>query len=75
MTKKNGDLYVIVTKWYENPIELRGIHKGTAISLLGSGSLVLTEEKRSSLTIYPPQITPARVPCQYAYVYKIAGCL
>jgi alpha-L-fucosidase len=75
LTKKNKDLYVIVTKWYENPIELRGVQKGTSISMLGSGSVVLTEEKRSSLTIYPPQINPARAPCLYAYVYKIAGCL
>ena len=75
LTKKGKDLYVIITKWYENSIELRGIDKGTSIQLLGSGAVILNEEKRSSFTIYPPQITPAKAPCNYAYVYKIAGCL
>ncbi len=74
-TKKGNDLYVIVTHWQDKPIVIEGIGKGGGVSLLGFGGKVKSHISGNKLTIIPPAITPAIVPCNYAWVYKVKNVI
>lgn len=69
-TEKDGDLYVICTKWKDN-IQVRGVKKPLKVSLLGSELKVKYSVKGNQLTIVAPDINPGNMPCNYAWVYKI----
>ena len=70
-TKKGADLYVIVTKWQDNPIVVEGISKTGGVSMLGFGGKVKSSFSGNKLTITPPAISPATIPCNYAWVFKV----
>jgi alpha-L-fucosidase len=70
-TKKGSDLFVIVTKWQDKPIVVKGIGKADSVSMLGYDGKVKYSASSNSLTINPPAITPATSPCNYAWVFKV----
>lgn len=72
-TRKGNDLYVICTKWPSESIRVPGINRPTAVSLLGSSVSVKTKPVSRGVTIEPPAITPATMPCDYAWVFKLEG--
>jgi alpha-L-fucosidase len=74
-TRKGSDLYVIVTRWQKSPVIINGISKTAGVTMLGYSGKVKYSVSGNRLTITPPVITPADNPCNYAWVYKITGCL
>ncbi len=74
-TTKGKDLYVLVTKWQDSPITVKGIGKTKGVSLLGYEGKVRCAASGSKLTITPPVITPATTPCPYAWVFKVKDAL
>ncbi len=70
-TAKGNDLYVIVTKWQDKPIQVPGINRCNEVSMLGLNGKVKHSISGNILTIIPPVITPASNPCQYAWVFKV----
>jgi alpha-L-fucosidase len=73
-TSKGKDIYVICTKWPEKDILVEGLKKSGKVSLLGSKILVSGEFSKGKLYISAPEINPGNIPCEYAWVFKIADC-
>lgn len=71
-TRKKDALYVICTKWPDKPIFVDHVGQAGKVSLLGANTGVKQQQKGNKLTIYPPQINPGKLPCDYAWVFKIA---
>lgn len=74
-TRKGNDLYLICTQWPEGPIYVPGIDRATAVSLLGSDVSVKAKGSGNGLMILPPPINPGNMPCEHAWVFKLAGVL
>jgi alpha-L-fucosidase len=75
-TVKGKDLYVICTKYPDQPITIRQVgKKPVTVSLLGSNVPVNYAYGSKNVSIFPPKITPANNPCEYAWVFKLTGCL
>lgn len=70
-TKKGDDLFVIVTKWQDKPITVEGIEKAGTVSMVGFNGKIKYSVSGDKLIITPPVVTPANVPCQYAWVFKV----
>lgn len=73
-TRKGNDMYLITTKWQDS-FSVDGVGSGTKVSLLGYNGAVKASAKGGKLTISAPPVTPATVPCQYAWVYKLEKAL
>jgi alpha-L-fucosidase len=71
-TRKKDALYVICTKWPDKPIVVNHVDQAGKVSLVGAKADVKQKQKGKQLMIYPPQITPGNLPCDYAWVFKIA---
>jgi alpha-L-fucosidase len=76
-TAKGNTLYVILTGWPRHLFAVPGIvaAKDTSVNLLGSDKKVEWESGNTGLAITPPIVSPAEVPCSYAYVFKITHVL
>lgn len=74
-TKKGNDLYVILTKWQDKPIEVTEINKATSVSMLGFNGKVKFSTSGNKITITPPALSPANNPSNYAWVLKIKQAL
>ena len=74
-TRKGKDMFLIITKWKEEPMVIQGISKATSVTLLGYNGKVKHSFFGNKLTLTPPVITPATNPCNYAWVFKIHNCL
>lgn len=74
-TTKGDDLYVLVTKWQDTPITVKGVGKATDVSLLGYKGKIKFSASGNRLAITPPVITPATMPCQYAWAFKVKNAL
>ncbi len=70
-TKKGNDLYVICTKWPAKNLTIEGVNANGKVSMLGYEGKVTTAAKGNSLTITPPAITPATLPSQFAWAFKV----
>lgn len=70
-TAKGKDLYVLCTRYPEKNVTVPGIKNPSSVQLLGFSGKV----KFSGTTITPPQMTPATVPCQHAWVFKLSNVL
>ncbi|MCP5107778.1 MAG: alpha-L-fucosidase [bacterium] len=72
-TKKDKTLYVIRTSWPGKAIVVAGLKPGkeTVVTMLGLKKKIKWSIEDGKMSIEPPAITPAEVPCQYAYVFKI----
>ena len=73
-TKKGKDIYLIITQWKEDPMVIQGISKASAVTLLGYNGKVKHSLTGNKLTLTPPSINPATMPCNYAWVFKISNC-
>jgi alpha-L-fucosidase len=74
-TKKGKDLFVIVTKWQDQPIVIKGIGNAQSVSMLGFNGKVKYTASGNQLTITPPAVSPATLPCQYAWTYLLKNAL
>ncbi len=73
-TKKGNDLYVIWTQWPQQEFRIEGI-KGmekTNVGLLGYDGTVKWHTSEDGISIQPPSVNPANVPCDYAWVFRIS---
>ncbi len=70
-TKKGNDLYVICTKWPAKNLTIEGVNANGKVSMLGYEGKVATAAKGHSLTITPPAVTPAILPSQFAWAFKV----
>jgi alpha-L-fucosidase len=70
-TAKGKDLYVFFTKWPEGSFTVPGVKSLTDVTLLGYSGKV----KISKGSIVPPLLSPAAMPCQHAWVFKLSGVL
>ena len=71
-TRKGNDLYVIVTSWQDQPVEVKGVSKPSRISLLGYDGKVKSKSTGNKITITPPKLSPATNPGTYAWSYKLS---
>ena len=72
-TENGNNLYVIVTKWQNEPIKINGVIKANTVTLLGFDGKVKHSASKNTLTIIPPVVSPADNPGRYAWVFKVAG--
>jgi alpha-L-fucosidase len=70
-TQKGKDLYVLLTAFPEKNFTVPGIQKPSRVEMLGVNQTV----KFSGNTISPPVVTPANMPCDHAWVFKLTGAL
>jgi alpha-L-fucosidase len=74
-TAKGKDLYVIVTQWPNDTIEIEGIKKPSSVSMPGWNGRINVRFAGNKLTIQPPAVSPGNLPCQYAWVFKLSDAL
>lgn len=74
-TTKGKDLYVICTRWPEKAVTVSGVAKPASVTLLGSSLPVKSRWSGNTLTLTAPPLNPGNMPCQHAWVFKIAGGL
>ena len=75
-TAKDNDLFVIFTKYPDKSVTIRNIPgHPSSVSLLGSETKVSYTQSNKSITITPPILSPTGSPGEYAWVFKLAGCL
>lgn len=72
-TKKGNSLYAICTAWPGEDLVLKGVvpSKTANISMLGVGKNLKWSVKNNNLHIKVPQLTIDKLPCQYAWTFKI----
>jgi len=73
-TSKDEDIYAIIPGWPEEDILLRDMEAkpGSSISLLGTDLVLEYEQQGKDLLIKTPQLAKDKLPCDYAYVFKIS---
>lgn len=75
-TTKGNDLYVIFTKYPAKAVTIKNITKKPAsVKVLGTNPKVSYTYSGQNLTIQPPVLTVDQSPCDYAWVFKVSGCL
>jgi alpha-L-fucosidase len=75
-TTKGKDLYVICTQYPGKTIAVRDVgKKPETVTLLGSSIQVKFSYDGKNVHIVPPPVSPADNPCEYAWVFKLSGCL
>jgi len=74
-TRKGSDLFVIITKWQDKPFTVNGVKNPEGVEMLGFQGKVRYSSSGGRLTITPPILTPATMPCSYAWVFRIKECL
>lgn len=72
-TKKGNDLYMIVTKWPSAPIKIEGIKSVKNIVMLGKKESIPFTIQNSQLHISLPHTNVDELPCQHAWVLKLAN--
>ncbi|MBN2632100.1 MAG: alpha-L-fucosidase [Bacteroidales bacterium] len=74
-TTKGDDLYLIVTKWQDSPLEIKGISRPSSVMMPGYEGRIKFSYSGRTMKIFPPALTPSSNPCSYAWVFKITGAL
>jgi alpha-L-fucosidase len=74
-TTKGKDLYAICTRWPEKNLVIEGVSPSVRATLLGFKGKVATANSGGKLTLTPPVLTPATIPCQHAWVFKLENAL
>ncbi|MBU6402585.1 MAG: alpha-L-fucosidase, partial [Verrucomicrobia bacterium] len=74
-TRKPDALYAITPDWPGRQLQLRQIKvpAGSRITLLGFEDKLKYQTKGSNLILKLPAVDPSRLPCRYAYAFKIPG--
>ena len=75
-TTKGKDLYVICTQYPDKPVTIRNVDKKpVSVTLLSSHASVKYSNGSKDVTITPPVLSPNNNPGEYAWVFKLSGCL
>ena len=76
-TARGDDLFLITTSWPTGNIVVDGIAGSNieAVSMLGVSGQLEWSTRSGAISITPPAITPADLPCDHAWVIKIQGAL
>jgi alpha-L-fucosidase len=75
-TTKGNDLYVICTRYPDKAVTIRNVGiKPVSVTLLGSNARVKYSYGGRNVTITPPEPAPADSPGEYAWVFKLSGCV
>ncbi|MCL4691763.1 MAG: hypothetical protein KJ060_04540, partial [Candidatus Hydrogenedentes bacterium] len=74
-TTKDGVVYAICLKWPGDTLTLATPKAGanTKVTMLGVADAIASEVNDGKLAIDVPALTPDKVPCQHAYVFKLTG--
>ncbi|MCC8035395.1 MAG: alpha-L-fucosidase [Rikenellaceae bacterium] len=72
-TVKDGNLYVICTRWPDEEIVVNGISGWPQVEMLGTDAVVESRQTANGISISPPTISPGNLPCDHAWVFKISG--
>jgi alpha-L-fucosidase len=71
-TAKDGALYAICLEWPAGPVAIPGAG-GRGAALLGYDGPVDARTDGDALVITPPALTPDRMPCAHAWVFKLTS--
>jgi alpha-L-fucosidase len=71
-TKKGDDLYLIITKWQDKPVVINSVGKVGNVTMVGYNGKVKYSASGGKVTISLPAVSPATIPCQYAWAFKIS---
>jgi alpha-L-fucosidase len=76
-TTKGSTLYVISTKWPDQPINIPQLaaKANLKVSMLGTDKPVKVNQKAGALTLTPPVLSPNALPGRFAYVFKLENAL
>ena len=75
-TAKSDDLYVLCTQWPERDLRIAGCDgEGIRVEMLGLARAISWRMEGEYLVISPPVISPAEVPCEHAYCFKISNAV
>ena len=69
-TRKGNDLFIICTRFPQRELTVNGVKKSSTVSMLGYDGKV-TYFHKGNLKIAIPSFAPDKLPCQYAWVFKI----
>ncbi|TFD94742.1 alpha-L-fucosidase [Dysgonomonas capnocytophagoides] len=72
-TAKGDDLYVIITRWQNQPIKIEGVSKTDAVNMLGFNRKINYTVSKNNITIHLPEVSPADNLSSYAWVFKVTG--
>ena len=75
-TTRDGAVYAIVLDWPEDGVLRLGAPQssdGTAITMLGWSGDVSWRQSGSIMEIDMPSLAPDKLPCRYAWVFKLSG--
>lgn len=71
-TTKANHVYVIITRWDNHDITLKGLKNVVAVEMLGYNGKIEYKEKSNEIILVPPCVNPANLPGKYAWVYKVS---
>ncbi|MDX9867323.1 MAG: alpha-L-fucosidase [Kiritimatiellia bacterium] len=71
-TQKPDALYVLCTRWPQQPITVSPVSGAAGVTMLGSDAPAAFTCAGDTLTFRPPALNPGTVPCEHAWVFKIA---
>lgn len=74
-TTKDGAVYAVCLQWPGESLTLAAPKAGadTKVTMLGVDDAIASEVQDGKLVIQVPALTPDKVPCQHAYVFKLTG--
>lgn len=73
-TRKGNDLYAICLTWPDQLV-IQGVKAGAVVSMPGFKGAIKAISTAAGLRINAPAVTPATIPCQHAWVFKIQKAL
>ncbi len=74
--KDNSAVYAIVLEWPEDDVLALGSPqpgKSTEVTWLGYSGAIEWKRSGDGMTITMPQISMSKIPCQYAWVFKLTN--
>lgn len=74
-TRKGDDLYLIITKWQDSPVEIKGISRPSSVTMPGFNGRIKFSWSGKTVRIVPPTLSPSKNPCSYAWVFRLEGAL
>ena len=74
-TAKDNAVYAICLKWPGDTLTLAAPKPGAnpAVSMPGVDGPIASKVENGKLVISVPALTPDKVPCRHAYVFKLTG--
>lgn len=74
-TRKGNDLYVFATKWPEHSLKIKGVKRPENVHMLGYHEKLSWSAKGNTVTIQIPEVSPATIPCNSVWTFKLVGAL